>query len=1512
SEERTDAQALAEMIRDSGVTVASVVPSLLSVLDPQAVPGVRNWVLGAERLTADLAARWRAQAGLWNTYGPTEATVMTTAVEIAEGITPEDAPPAIGRPLTNTRVFVLDEFLHPAPVGAVGEVYLAGPGLARGYLGRPDLTAERFVACPFLPGQRMYRTGDLARWTDDGLLHFAGRADEQVKIRGFRIELGEVESVVAAHPDVAQAAVLVREDRPGDPRIVAYAVPTAAAGALDTGALRAFAAERLPAYMVPATLMVLDALPLTPNGKLHKSALPAPDYADLVSAEAAQGELQETLCALFAEVLGLERVGPDDNFFDLGGNSALAMRLAGRIRTELGAELSIRHFFGSSTPIGVERLLGAKLRPPLRAGEQRPDRIPASVRQRQIWHAQRHGDRGATSNLPAALRLDGDLDVPALNAALGDLVERHEMLRTRFRETPEDGLVQEVSDAGDLVSEPVLVRTDAEELPRLLGSRVRRGFDLTREAPWAPYLFALSATEHVLLLVVHPIAADESSVNLLLRDLAAAYGARREGRVSERAPLPLQFADYAVWERELLKGEEKPDSLVTDQLEYWKATWADTPPRTHLPVDRERPPAPTWRTASVPVRVPAETHARLMDATESADATSFTAVHAALALLLTRLAAGSDLVLGTVLPRPDGEESLEGVVGPLAGLLALRLDTFGNPSFLGLVKRAREVYQEAQQNQDVPFERLVELLAPPESAGHHPVFQVVLDVRDDIAEKWEDAELPGLATERLPVAPPASPFDLRIVLTESFGDYGDPDGIVGTLEYAAELFDASTADALARRLVHVLEQVADDPELRVGQVEVLLDEAERRAALPAGNETGDETGDPGRTLTELLAERAALTPEAVAVSDAETSLTFGALDTAADALARRLAARGVGHEDTVAIAVPAGVRLVTALLGVLKSGAACCVTGDGRSPDEALVLPGGTRPAAVVTDAAAPAGLPALPVEDAATGAGPTGPPPAPPLPAHAALLLPAAPAADRGTAAGVVVEHRALAEQAAAFTGRRDDPRARAADPVRTVLDTRMPVTELLLPLLTALAGGTVHLGTPDGTGTDTGTGAAEGTGVRLVTTRALLPTVPRPRAAEVVMVGGDGPEPVNGAGEWRARHPRPALLSGQDAAETAGPWLGHRTAPGEDLPALLDTGTPVGDTRTYLLDYYLHPVPPGTLGEVYVAGRGLARGYADAPGATGGRFVASPFGGPGERMFRTGRWARRDPDGRLRLHADVPGRHLRDGVHRRTVRNSEDLGVLLPLRPEGSRRPLFCVHHGTGLSWSYATLLPYLPADLPVYGVQARGLAGPEPLPKTIDEMAADYIEQIRGVQPHGPYRLLGWSLGGVVAQAIACRLQDAGEEVELLALLDAYPLRDVGEIAGEDESVLGPDDGRATWGEGQAGKDSRAMEVRGPLLENMREVIKNTVGLIRDHRPAVFRGDLLVFVATDRKTETLLATEAVASWRPYVAGDIETHEVLAAHEDMLEPAHRPVIGRVLDQKIRTAPTPARKDQR
>ncbi|MGE6738416.1 AMP-binding protein, partial [Streptomyces sp. NPDC059900] len=498
-EERTDPQALAEMIRNSGVTVASVVPSLLSVLDPRAVPGVRNWVLGAERLTADLAAKWRARAGLWNTYGPTEATVMTTAVELPTGFTPDDEAPSIGSPLPNTRVYVLDDFLRPVPIGATGEVYLAGPGLARGYLGRRELTAERFVACPYAGGGRMYRTGDLARWSPDGLLHFRGRADEQVKIRGFRIEPGEIESVLAAHPDVTQATVIARDDR-----LAAYAVSGAS---LDPAAIREFAATRLPAHMVPATVTILDALPLTPNGKVDKTALPAPETVT-GHGRAPSTPAEEILCSLFSDVLGIGEVRIDDDFFQLGGDSLLGMRLVARIRAVLDTELGIRDVFAAPTVAGIARLVGdaaAGNRVALRP-QSRPDDVPLSFGQQRMWFLSRmdgvDSEAAGAYNLPLALRMEGELDLQALEAALGDVADRHESLRTVYPDR-EGKPRQHILAGPDAHPRPAVVDTEESRLDETLAGLSSRGFDLSVELPWRVSLLRVAPREFVLLLVVH-------------------------------------------------------------------------------------------------------------------------------------------------------------------------------------------------------------------------------------------------------------------------------------------------------------------------------------------------------------------------------------------------------------------------------------------------------------------------------------------------------------------------------------------------------------------------------------------------------------------------------------------------------------------------------------------------------------------------------------------------------------------------------------------------------------------------------------------------------------------------------------------------------------------------------------------------------------------------------------------------------------------------------------------------
>ncbi|MFC5157060.1 amino acid adenylation domain-containing protein, partial [Streptomyces amakusaensis] len=613
SEERREPEALAEMIRASGVEVASVVPSLLGVLDPAAVPGVRNWVLGAERLNADLASRWLAGSRVWNTYGPTEATVITTAVPLDAGMTPDDQPPAIGRPIGNARVFVLDDFLQPVPVGVTGELYVSGDGLARGYAGRADLTAERFVASPF--GGRMYRSGDLARWSADGQLWFVGRADEQVKIRGFRVEPGEVESVLAAHESVGQVAVVVREDRPGDKRLVAYAVPTTA-DSFDVEVLKRFVGDRLPEYMVPAAVVVLEALPLTVNGKLNRTALPAPEFDGAAGGRGPATLMEEVLCGLFAEVLGLDRVGAEVSFFELGGDSLLAMRLIARVRAVLDTEVSIRDLFTAATVAGLAGLIdgtGGETRIAL-ARRERPDVLPLSYAQQRMWFLNRLEGvgEGAGYNMPLTLRLSGELDVVALEAALGDVADRHESLRTVFPET--DGTPRQHILEGAAGRPPLIaVETHESELESVLAAHAGQGFDLSVDLPWRARLLMTGPTEHVLLIVIHHVASDGWSTGVLTRDLGTAYAARSAGRAPGWQPLPVQYADYALWQREVLGELGDENSLIGRQLDYWRGALAGIPDELVLPVDRRRPGVSSFRGGTASVRVGAGTHARLVE-----------------------------------------------------------------------------------------------------------------------------------------------------------------------------------------------------------------------------------------------------------------------------------------------------------------------------------------------------------------------------------------------------------------------------------------------------------------------------------------------------------------------------------------------------------------------------------------------------------------------------------------------------------------------------------------------------------------------------------------------------------------------------------------------------------------------------------------------------------------------------------------------------------------------------------
>ncbi|MGW2478188.1 amino acid adenylation domain-containing protein, partial [Streptomyces sp. NPDC001665] len=634
------ADAPLDALTDPGLAVTHVTlpPSALAALGDAELTA-STLVVAGEACPPELVARWAPGRRMINAYGPTETTVCAT---MSDPLAPGTGVPPIGRPVADFRTYVLDERLHPVPPGVTGELYVAGPGLARGYLGRPGLTAGRFTACPFGPaGARMYRTGDLVRRRADGELEYAGRADQQVKVRGFRIEPGEVEAALAAHPGVVQAAVVARDDR-----LVGYVVPRSAA-LVRPAELAAHLRERLPDYLVPSVFVLLDRLPLTPNGKLDRPALPAPDAASTGGGRAPRTPQEQILAELFAEVLDVPRVSVDDDFFDLGGHSLLATRLVARVRSVLGAELGLRTLFQAPTVAGLAGALAATdgVRPALTAYE-RPDAVPLSFAQRRLWFLHRMDATAATYHIPLALQLTGTLDRGALDQALADVVARHESLRTVFQEV-----------AGvpcQRLLEPAAVRlrtrtadVPADQLPHLLAESARRPFDLSAEPPLRAELFAVTPDEHVLLLVMHHIAADGWSTGPLARDLAEAYAARCEGRTADRPQLPVQYADYTLWQRDLLGDAADPESRFAEQLGYWKRQLADLPELLPLPTDRPRPAVAGWQGDHIGLELDTELHTALAALARRTGTSLFMVLQAGLAALYTRLGAGTDIPIGS-------------------------------------------------------------------------------------------------------------------------------------------------------------------------------------------------------------------------------------------------------------------------------------------------------------------------------------------------------------------------------------------------------------------------------------------------------------------------------------------------------------------------------------------------------------------------------------------------------------------------------------------------------------------------------------------------------------------------------------------------------------------------------------------------------------------------------------------------------------------------------------------------
>ncbi|MGG2464472.1 amino acid adenylation domain-containing protein [Streptomyces sp. RGM 3693] len=1209
---------------------------LLTTLPPTHSP-THHIVLGGEALHGTNLRNWRQNhpnVTILNEYGPTETTVGCTTHQINPDNPIDDGNVPIGRPVRNMRAYVLDEGLRPVPVGVVGELYVAGAGVARGYVGQPGLTAGRFVADVFGPaGARMYRTGDVVRWRGDGELEYLARSDDQVKVRGFRIELGEIESVLVGHGSVAHAVVVVREDRLGDKRLVAYVVPAGGvAGSSVVGELRALVRRVLPEYMVPSAFVVLDALPLTANGKLDRRGLSVPEYGGEGGGRGPRDAREEVLCSLFADVLGVERVGIDDNFFDLGGHSLLATRLASRVRSVLGWEMHLRALFDAPTVAGLVQGMdgGASERLPVtaaRAGRAgRAGCVPVSFAQRRLWFLGRLGTLGTAYNIPLAVRLTGTLDVASLEAAVGDVVDRHEVLRTLIGEG-EGEPFQDVRPAGQPVPFEVLPCT-REELADRLAHASLRVFDLAAEIPLRVTLFQIGEQEWVLLVLMHHIASDGWSTAPFLNDLGQAYTARlRDSSAPGWDELPVQYADYTLWQQDLLGDPADPESLFARQLEYLKENLAGAPEELALPTDRPRPAEPSHRGEFAAFEVDADTHARLAALARSTNTSMFMVFQAAIAATLTRLGAGNDIPIGIpIAGRTD--DALDNLVGFFVNTLVLRTDTTGNPTFRDLLTRVRETDLAAYAHQDLPFESLVEAVNPQRSLARHPLFQVTLAYQNN---SQAQLALPGLTADILPPTTTTAKTDLTFAVAERGGNI-ESAGIEAALQYATDLFDRATAERITTYLTHLLTAAAHEPDAPLHTLETLSADEQQALVSAHGHNADGATVIEGSLQARFAAE--ALTRAAeIAVDSADGRATFAELDLLSNRVANRLIREGVRVEDRVAVLVNRSVVSVAAVLGVIKAGGSY-VPLDDRLPTERIrqVLEE-TAARTVLVDR--PDRLaPSLPVKsvvlDGISGLADESDsdPRITSAPDQVAYVM--FTSGSTGVPKGVSVTHTNVLALV-------DDPCWRAESRAKVLMhspSTFDPSTyELWGPLLT---GGVIVVAPAGDMDMETLARAItdhEVTGLMVAASVLRLLVEEHPACLTGVREIWSGGESMSPQVVKRIFDASPSILvtNSYGPTETTLCAVHHTLTAVSDLDDRIPIGVPVGNTRVYVLDGSLSVVPVGVAGELYVAGAGLARGYLRRAGLTAERFVADPFGPAGSRMYRTGDLVRWRADGTL-----------------------------------------------------------------------------------------------------------------------------------------------------------------------------------------------------------------------------------------------------------------------------------------
>ncbi len=1207
---------------ENGVSVIDLPTRFWQLLASEpsvAVPAcVRVLFIGGEAVDRTVLAAWFGRAGhlprLLNGYGPTEATVNATIQELtAEPSTWR----AIGRPVSGTRAYILDAHGEPVPMLATGELHIGGGQVARGYLGRPELTEERFVADPF-SGGRMYRTGDLARWLPDGTIEYLGRNDFQVKIRGFRIELGEIEARLLEQ--VREAVVIAREDVPGDRRIVAYYT-----GDASPETLRACLAEQLPEYMVPAAYVRLDAMPLTTSGKLDRKALPAPEGDAFATRgyEAPAGGLEEALAAIWAEVLGVERIGRRDSFFGLGGHSLLAVRVVSRVRQALGVEVALGDLFARPVLADFAGGLATAVRAELPAIEPAPRDGPLalSFAQQRLWFLDQLGGAGNAYHMPSSLRLRGELDRDALGRALDRIVERHEALRTVFR-TVEGAPVQVIQPAGGfrLAHHDLTGSADAEaELRRIAAEEAGAAFDLQHGPLVRGRLVRMAADDHVLLVTLHHIVSDGWSMGVVTQELGALYGAFRSGAADPLPALPVQYADYAAWQRKWVDGE-----VLQRQADYWKTTLAGAPELLELPADHARPAQQSHAGAAVSLELDEDLTAGLKALSQRHGTTLFMTLMAGWAAVLGRLSGQQDVVIGT--PTANrGRREVEGLIGFFVNTLALRVELGGTPTVAELLGRVKERALAAQDHQDIPFEQVVERVQPARSLSHTPLFQVMFT--------WQNVGGGSLELDGIKLGAAASgaqvtaKFDLSLSMQEAGGR------IVGGATYATALFEQATVERYLGYLRMVLSAMVADERQTVDRL-AILPAAERVQVVETFNATDAEFPSESciHHLFEAQVER---TPDAIAVAFEDTHLTYSELNARANQLAHYLRERGVGPDARVGICVERSLEMMVALLGVLKAGGGY-VPLDAAYPEDRLRhMLTDSAPVVLLTQGSL-AGLFAwsdVPRVDLFAFDGsdrPAGNPEGAARPDQLAYVIYTS--GSTGMPKGVMNEHRGVVNRLvwmqAAY-----GLQANEAVLQKTPFSFDVSVWEFFWALL---AGARVVMARPEGHKDPAY--LVEAIRSAEISTLHFVPSMLQLflEHAEVesctglrqVMCSGEA-LPVALVRRFHERLPGVELHNLYGPTEAAVDVTAWHCTP-EATRVRVPIGKPIWNTRMYVLDAAGEPVPVGVTGELFIGGVQVARGYLNRDELTAERFVRDPFT-PGGRMYRTGDLGRWLADGSI-----------------------------------------------------------------------------------------------------------------------------------------------------------------------------------------------------------------------------------------------------------------------------------------